>query len=301
MNSTAPLLGSGKTSATIQKMTAPSSPGSKAVTAISNAKTTRAAAAAAGAAAGTIGCAACPYTAAAAPLCGVVGGLTAGLIHDGIRAIDQGIKKRRRRIRKKLADARTKQLELEAALEESLTDLVNAWSRLAPKERKITRDQAGDLLYTAGAPIVWDVVPGAEGNPTCPAGLEPKQAWRVPYYISLMYDHPGLVRADAKCKWGDTSPTRKEIKRREATTDAAMALFEVQLSSAFEKASAALISIAAQRTAIRLLMDETERKRAEVIAINAQRTKIRNYTIVGSAVLVAAGVTWLTLRRRKPR
>jgi hypothetical protein len=298
MNQTAPLLGSGKASATFQKMSDPASPGGKAVKAIASSKSTKAAAITAGAAAATIGCAACPYTAAAAPLCGVVGGLTAGLIHDGIRSLDRSIKKRRKRIRKKLSDARAKQVELEAALDESLNDLVAAWSRLAPKEQRITKEQAGDLLSTGGVPIVWDILPGQENSDTCRAGIAPKAAWRTPFFESLMYDHPGLVRADVKCKWGDTSPTRKEIKRREATTDSAMALFELQLSSAFEKASAVLISIAAQRAAIRILMDDTERKRAEITASNAARVRIRNYTIFGSSVLVASGVVWLVLRRR---
>lgn len=300
MNQTAPLLGSGKTSATMSKMSDPSSPGGKAVKSIASSKSTKAAAITAGAAAGTIGCAACPYTAAAAPLCGVVGGITAGLIHDGIRAIDQGIKKRRRRIRKKLSDARTKQRELEAALDESIADLVKAWKKLAPKEPAITPAQAGDLLHTAGLPIVWDIVAAADTT-QCRAGLSPKSAWRVPFFESLMYDHPGLVRYDAKCNWGDTSPTRREILRREATTDSAMALFEAQLQSAFERSSAVLISIAAQRTAIRLLMDETERKKAEIIAENERNLRIRNYTIVGTAVAVTGGVMLLVWSRKRSR
>lgn len=298
MNQTAPLLGSGKTSATITKMSDPSSPGGKAVTAIAKAKSTRAAAITAGAAAGTIGCAACPYTAAAAPLCGVVGGITAGLIHDGILAVSRNIKRRRKRIRQKLKDAVAQQAQLDEAVTGEIDDLVSAWSRLAPKEPKITKEQAGDLLHAAGVPIVWDVAADAATMQACRSGAAEKAVWRAPYFQSMMYDRPGLVRADARCNWGDTSPTRREIQRRESATDSAMALFETQLNTAFQKANAALISIAAQRTAIRLLMDDTERRRAEITARNLRNLRIRNGTIIGSSVVVAAGLMWLVLGKK---
>jgi hypothetical protein len=277
----------------------PKSPGGAAIASLKKNKSARAAATTAGGVGGTVACAAFPYTAPAAPLCGLVAGVTAGLIYDGVFAINKSINKRRNKIRKKLKDAVANQNSLDLALEETLSDLVKAWRTMAPKEKPITKDQAGDLLAAVGLPIVWDIPMGTDA--LCKSGQQKKAAWRVPFYQSLMYDHPSLVRHDRKCNYGDTSPTRKEIRRREATADAAMALFESKFADAVEKAGSVLITFASERTAMRLLLDETERKREAIVVKNKRNVRIRNYVIVSSAVLGAAGLTWIILRRRTLR
>lgn len=297
VNLTAPLLGKGSSSATaVAKGNAVGSGGKVAIEALSKGKSVKATAGLTAAAVGTVACASNPYTAAAAPVCGIVSKVVTELIYDGIHAIHSGIRRRRKRIRRKLSDAETKQKELDAALEETLTDLVVAWKKLAPTEPPLTRTQAGDLLQAAGLPIEWDVGTDQASLDACIRGQATKTTWRVPNYLSLMYDKVSYNRAAIKCTYG-SRPTRKEIQSREKRTDAAMALFEAKLPDAFEKASAALITIAAERLTVRLALSQLERDRAILEANNLRNQRIRNGVLVSTAVLGAAGLTWIAYKK----
>lgn len=297
VNLTAPLLGKGSSSATaVAKGNVSSAAGKVAISSLAKGKSVRMTAGLTAAAAGTVACASNPYTAAAAPLCGLVSKLTAELIYDGIHAIRSGIKRRRKRIRRKFADAADKQKDLEESLEESLTDLVVAWKKLAPTEPPLTRTQAGDLLQAAGLPIEWDVGVDQAALNACILGQGTRTTWRVPNYLSLMYDKVSYNRYAIRCTYG-SRPTTKEIKAREKRTDAAMALFEAVLPDAFEKASAALITTAAERITVRLALSQTQRERAILEANNLRNQRIRNGVLVSTAVLGASGLAWLAYKK----
>lgn len=297
VNLTAPLFGKGSSSATaVAKGNVSTAAGKVAIDSLSKGKSIRMTAGVTAAAAGTVACASNPYTAAAAPICGLVSKVTAELIYDGIHAIRSAIKRRRKRIRRKFSDAAAKQKDLDEALEETLTDLVVAWQKLAPTEPPLTRAQAGDLLQAAGLPVEWDVGLDQAALDACIRGQGTKTTWRVPNYLSLMYDKVSYNRAAIKCTYG-SRPTRKEIQSREKRTDAAMALFEAKLPDAFEKASAALITIAAERLTVRLALSQLERDRAILEANNLRNQRIRNGVLVSTAVLGAAGLMWIAYKK----
>jgi hypothetical protein len=296
VNLGAPLLKKGGSAAAVQKGNAAKAGGKVAIDAIAKGKSVRATAGLTAAAVGTVACASNPYTAAAAPICGIVSKVVTELIYDGIHAIHSGIRRRRKRIRRKFSDAAAKQKELDAALEESITDLVVAWKKLAPKEPALTRAQAGDLLQAAGLPIEWDVGTDQASLDACIRGQATKTTWRVPNYLSLMYDRVSYNRAAIKCTYG-SRPTRKEIQSREKRTDAAMALFESKMTGAFEKAAAALINIATSRLTVRLALDQLELQRAALEANNLRNLRIRNTVITSTAVVGAAGLTWLLYKK----
>lgn len=296
VNLTAPLLKSGGGATAVAKGNVSTAAGKVAIDSLSKGKSVRMTAGLTAAAAGTVACASNPYTAAAAPICGLVSKVTAELIYDGIHAIRSAIKRRRKRIRRKFGDAATKQQELDAALEESITDLVVAWQKLAPSETPLTRAQAGDLLQAAGLPIEWDVGFDQAALAACIQGQGTKTTWRVPNYLSLMYDKVSYNRLAVRCTYG-ARPTSKEIKAREKRTDDAMAFFEARLPDAFEKASAALITIAAERLTVRLALSQLARDRAILEANNLRNQRIRNGVLVSTAVIGATGLVWIAYKK----
>jgi hypothetical protein len=76
-----------------------------------------------------------------------------------------------------------------------------------------------------------------------------------------------------------------------------MAFFEVRLPDAFEKASAALITIAAERITVRLALSQTARQRAILEANNLRNQRIRNGVLVSTAVLGATGLAWIAYKK----
>lgn len=275
---------------TAAKATDPNSPGGAALKALAEGKSTKVAASTAGTVAGGAACAAAVITAPAAPLCALVGGLVGGLIHDGVFALGKARAKRRRRIRRSFKDVVANQEAMDAALETTLQDLVLVWKRLAPRERPISHAQIGDVLRAVGLPLVWDIPRGTEDR--CREGMQAKAAWRVPFYQSLMYSKPSLVRYDVRCQYGDVTPTVKEIKAREPAADAGLETFDSKFADAVDKAGSLLISFAAERAAVRMLFDEKDRE-IEIIEARSRRNReIRNVAFITAATLSATALAW---------
>ncbi len=277
-----------KLTSLLDNATNKSTPGGAFISTLSSGGSAKNAAKSAASAVGAGLCAATGVGAGAAPVCGAI----AGILTGGISILFGGISKRKKEARKVVSDLKSEQKLLDASFAEAVKTLQTAWLKMAPGEPAISAIQAGDMLREAGLVLVWDTTSDSCSPATA-------SAWRVPFFLSLVYQKPSYNRSKVKCKYGDTTPSKWMTSVTAKRARAEMSAFKKSLVTALENAGSVLVTLAASRAAVRASSDADFQAAVVKREQEIRSARIRNYAIGGAVLLSAGGVAYFIARRAK--